>query len=370
MRKVVLKSILFLAFLLVVHSCRQQTSIIKSMQNNGVVTLDTEMEKRLFPEGKNMLIGSDGAISIKIDDERSFWLFGDSFFGETADNKWDRETTLFIMGNIWMLLDKDAVKLISGDDASNPGSLLKPEKIDNNHTVLWPMHGFVQNEIVHVFLSTIVFTGTEPFDFYWHSTIYYRLNLHDMSVIDSEMLLTKDQTNAHFGFGIHKHDGYYYSYGSIPKDDLTSALGVSRAQLINDKLVNWEFYNGNSWVKNAMESAALKGVDIPISEQFSVFKHNGKFVLLTQDRFNPEIYTFISDNPTGPWTNKKHHYTIPEARNPLLFTYNAMAHSQYVQDDKLLVSYCVNAWNPEDLYDDATIYKPRFISIPFNRIFK
>lgn len=362
--------LLILSGLLFVLSCQQsnrQGYVSDFPIDEEEVVIDTQMVEILFPPGKDILTGGDGAISIQIDNTTSFWLWGDSFLGEVIDNK-RADSSPFIMGNVWQLLDGESVKTITGGTSINPESLLKTENVDGYPAVLWPMHGFVENNIVHVFMSTIVQTGTGTWDFYWHSTIYYRLNLSDLSVIDKQELLTGKQTDAHFGFGVTEHDGLYYIYGSNPQKDLTAALHVARARLRNDKLQDWEYFDGNNWVHDPKESKSLQGIDIPVSEQFSVFRHNDKFMLLTQDRFKPEVYTFTADAPEGPWSNKKLIYTIPEGEDSTLFTYNAMAHPQYGPDGKLLVSYCVNAKNIPDLYKDVSIYKPRFFWIPMDTI--
>lgn len=361
-----------LSVLLFVFSCQQSDKQEKTPDpslDDEEIMIDTQMVNILFSPGKNNLTGGDGAISIPIDNTKSLWLWGDSFLGEVIGNQ-RAKSSPFIMGNVWQLLDGESVKTITGGTSTNPESVLTTEKVDGHPAILWPMHGFVKNNIMHVFMSTIVSTGTGTWDFYWHSTLYHRLNLSDLSVIDKHEILTVEQADVHFGFGVTEHDGFYYVYGSNPKADFTAGLHVARARLINDKLQDWEYFNGDSWVSDAKESQSLKGIDIPVSEQFSVFKQDAKFILLTQDRFKPEIYSFIADAPEGPWTNKKQIYTIPEGEDPALFTYNAMAHPQYGPEENLLVGYCVNAKNTPDLYTDVSIYKPRFFWVSMNTLLK
>jgi len=365
MHRFFLSQLFILSGLLLLLSCQKsdkKDSEPGLPQDKGKVLLDTRMVQLLFPPGKDILTGGDGAISIPIDSTKSFWLWGDSFLGEVVDNKREGSTP-FIAGNVWQLLNGESVRTIMGGTSANPGPFLKTENVDDSPALLWPMHGFVENSIVHVFMSTIVKTGPGSWDFYWDSTIYYRLNLSDLSVIDKQQLFTGTEANAHFGFGATYHDGFYYIYGSSQQEDFSAPLHVARARLRDDKLGEWEFFNGNEWASHPSESKPLHGIDIPVSEQFSLFIHNNKFILLTQDRFQPEIYTFTADTPVGPWSYKKHIYTIPEGNDTTLFTYNAMAHPQYGENDQLLVSYCVNAKNIGDLYRDASIYRPRFFWI-------
>lgn len=348
-------------------SGKQDSAITDNVGDKDSIAIDTQMVKLLFPSGKDILTGGDGAISIPINEQKSLWLWGDSFLGEVMNNQ--RSTTSpFTMGNVWQILDGKSVKTIVGGTLKQPKALLETEKVDGHSTVLWPMHGFVKNNIIHVFMSTIVQTGKGTFDFYWYSTIYYRLRLSDLSVIDKRELLTNKQTNVHLGFGVLEYDGYYYIYGSDARKDFSATLNVARARLANDKLQNWQYFNGKDWSAHPEEIKPLQGIDLPVSEQFSVFRHKDEFVLLTQDRFKPEIYTFVANSPAGPWFGKKHIYTIPERSDSTVFTYNAMAHPQYGSGKKWLISYCVNAKNIPDLYKNASIYKPRFFWVPVSNV--
>ena len=64
----------------------------------------------------------------------------------------------------------------------------------------------------------------------------------------------------------------------------------------------WEFYNGSEWVSEPSTYRIHDGV----SDQFSVFKKNDKYYLLThQIIFGKEIQLFESDFPMGPWHSKK-----------------------------------------------------------------
>lgn len=364
-----MKKLLFISLCLsvVFMGCKNNSPKKTTEVTPSEITLDTEMVKLLFPSVKGELSGGDGAISIQIDENKSFWLWGDSFIGEVKNNTRNPFTSPLVIGNVWSLLDGDKVKTLYRGTADKPSSIIETESINGNPTFLWPMHGFVKDNIVHIFMSIIVKTGEETMDFYWDCSVYYRLNYPDLTVIDHELIHSTKNTNTHYGFAVYEHNEYYYMHGTQP-EGFSAPVHVARTQLIDNRLQNWEYFNGTEWVTDAAQTKAMEGVDIPVSEQFSVFKHGDKFVLLTQDRFKPEIYSFIADKPEGPWYNKKLLYTEPEAKKDNVFLYNAMAHPQYGAGDKLLVSYCVNAKHIPDLFTDASIYLPRFIWVPYEMI--
>ncbi|MGD9329304.1 MAG: hypothetical protein PVH48_10085, partial [Cyclobacteriaceae bacterium] len=131
---------------------------------------------------------------------------------------------------------------------------------------------------------------------------------------------------------------------------------------------DWEYLSNGSWIANGTESTSLEG--IYCSEQFSVFKNQGKFVILTQGAMlGAEIYTYTSSEIMKGWSKPREIYKTPEpAMDSTIITYNALAHPQFIENDKLLVSYCVNSTDFPSIYHDVDRYRPRFIRIPLSLV--
>jgi len=111
--------------------------------------------------------------------------------------------------------------------------------------------------------------------------------------------------------------------------------------------------------------------DFKSSEQFSIIKLKDKYVLLTQsgDFLESSLYSVTSDLPYTGWKNKKELYKLKPLKVAKdLFAYNPVAHPEFTEQDELLVSYCVNSFNLEDLFQDASKYRPVFIRIPIDKI--
>ena len=51
-----------------------------------------------------------------------------------------------------------------------------------------------------------------------------------------------------------------------------------------------------------------------------------------------------------------------------LFPYNPLAHVQYIENNELLVSYCVNSRNVRDVFDNVDNYRARFLRVPMEII--
>lgn len=327
-----------------------------------VATLDTTFVKRLFGTQKGELSGGDGAISIPLSEGTSLFLWGDSFIGEVKDNKRDTLSSL-VFGNVFQTVGERGVKTYYGGDAEHPSSWLVADSIDGHRTALWPEHGFVKDGILHLFLANIVMYGSGTWDFYWHSLMYYRLSVVDFSVIDKRLITSEEVGGIHFGFAFMQEGDDIYTYGTKTVDAKT-CLYLAKNQLVDGKLGSFSYYANGRWSTKPAEATALLGVKQNVSEQFSVIKHKGKYILLTQERGGNNIYSYIADALPGEWYNEKLVYTTPEpTKENGLFSYNAMAHHQYIQNDSLLFCYNVNTADMPSHYKDASIYLPRFLKV-------
>ena len=333
--------------------------------NPDRVTADTGMIGLLCPPGKNIFTGSDGAISIPVGKDTSVWIFGDSFMGEVVDNRRDSLASPLIYGNIFVELAGGKARTICGGTPENPSAVVPCDSINGKQAVYWPHHGFVRNGILHTYMIKIVFDP--ELWFYTDGLSYIRLRLPEYEIIDQTEVSSFNANKIWYGWGFFEQDGYYYTYGGSQDRDLF----IARGRLADDRLCCWEYFDGNTWSPDPAKARKLDGLDVKISTQFSVFPYNDKYILLTQDgdSLSDDIYSFVADSPTGPWYNKKLLYSAPEPKeNDALYSYNAMAHPQYSRDGKLLVSYCINSKKPELLWQDASIYRPRFLWVPYSLI--
>jgi hypothetical protein len=92
-------------------------------------------------------------------------------------------------------------------------------------------------------------------------------------------------------------------------------------------------------------------------------------MVMQEGGFGKGIYSFTSATPSGPWNNKTLLYETPiESDCKDCFTYNAVAHPQFMEDEYLLISYNTNTMKLENHYADAMIYRPRFIRVPMEMV--
>jgi hypothetical protein len=374
MTKQILKIHLFLlsAFMLSCADTKKETKTL-SEDNKAVreVSVDEGFENLVIVDSLGVT-GADGVISFPLDSDTSVFMMGDSFLSPVRNKK--RNPNSRMINNTFILVNKDKnthTALYEGT-MNDSDALLKPT-YGNPKEYYWPGHGFNKNGVLHVFMSRFLHVDYD-WGFAFSGTDYIRMDADTFEVLSQEDFPYSNLNNVHYGHSIINETDFVYLYGSWSKKD-TTGLHVARATLNEkgDKLGAYEFFDGKAWVSGPLSSASLKGIGQSVPEQFTVFKHENHYVLVMQARElgGGNILSYISDIPTGPWRNEKLLYHTTEQNNSKdqVFTYNAMAHPQYITDNKLLVSYCVNSFDVPKIHEVNTdYYRPKFIWIPLELI--
>lgn len=304
----------------------------------------------LFTRYGNGWTGSDATYSIPLPDGRILWMFGDTFLGTVRADR-SREGAPFIR-NSFMIQDRDEFITLFHGTLANPSAYIKPQ---NPNQWYWPLDGTVYNGGVQMMLGRFGTTGTGGmWDFQYVGIDRAVFSLPDMQLISLEEVLPTGDIS--FGAAVMEDNDYIYIYGisfvSIKR------LHVARAPL-GDLSAKWEFYNGQTWVENPSSYAMLAGV----SDQLSVFKEDDKYYLMTQQTFfGKKLLLYEADSPVGPWRNKKTLYCTPEAEGDI-FTYNAFVHPELSENGELRISYNINSFNFQDIFDNADNYRPKFIRV-------
>lgn len=351
-------------------SCTE--SAPKEQQQVYVDTFFTQ----LYMPNSGGVTGADGTISILLDDGSSLFMTGDCFLGTVAGGKRDPGTPMINNTLIHISKDYKYLSSIYGGTPEDPKSLCTPLEVATSPYKFWywPGHGFQKGNTLHLFMTKFYQGGEGQWGFRFGGTDYIRMNMTDYSV-ESVREIYPEACGIHWGHCVLQQDDYYYVYGTRSGAGYDPAqLCVSRAKFDEAKgeLGVYEYFDGANWVADGAATAACVGIDVPVSEQFSVFKHNETYVLLTQRRAQQagDIYTYIADSPAGPWRNKQQHYiTVEQDNNKNLFTYNAMAHPQYINEaNELLICYNVNSYDVAEVFRDVQTYRPVFLRVPMSHI--
>ena len=316
--------------------------------------------------------GADGSISFPLDQDHSIFMMGDSFLSPIHNKK--RDPKSIMINNSFILINpkKGIHTALYGKTPSGPESLLKPI-YGNPKEYYWPGHGFQKNGVMHLFMSRFL-SGDYDWGFKFSGTDYIRMDQNTFAVLTQQDFPYSNINNVHYGHSILNERNETYIYGAWSRNDSTT-MHVAKAtlNLKKNQLERFVFFDGNNWTSDPLKSKPLIGINKPVPEQFSVFKQGDLYVLILQARElgNGNIYSYISESPTGPWKNEKLLYQTTEQNNvkDQIFTYNAMAHPHYIADNKLLISYCVNSFDVKKIHEVNTdYYRPQFIWVPLEMI--
>ncbi|MBL4561344.1 MAG: DUF5005 domain-containing protein [Labilibaculum sp.] len=321
----------------------------------------------LFHKDSNGVTGADGTISVPFPDGSSLFMMGDSFLGKVVNMQRDPKTKM--INNTFIIVDKERLnaKALYGGKYNNPETFVIPENDDDCY--YWPGHGFVHDGVFHFFMSKFKHSN-DMWGFEFVGTDYLRYTVDGIEKIAIESFPFTVENKVHWGHCVLKDGNYIYIYGSRVEEDGIARAHVCRTILNLENKLDFEkieFFDQNRWSNEARASTPMEGTSSNISEQFSVFKYQDKYILLSQERGIGEgaIYTYLSDSPIGPWKSKKMIYKTKEASvDPDIFTYNAMAHPQYIENDELLICYNINSLKVPRVYTNVDCYRPVFLRVP------
>ena len=316
--------------------------------------------------------GMDGTYSVKLPDGRTVWIFGDSFLGTVKpDNTREKRSPVFIR-NSFAIQNGDSLRTlyqeIDGWESSLviPPDATKGEIFSEDSLWYWPGDGFVENGKLKVFMSAFYQAHKGNWGFRWVRTDLAIFSLPEVKLEKIVKIPFAEGSKIHFGHAVADEDSRHtYIYG-LGEDKYPYVARAPKGSVTEP----WEFYTGRGWSNDVTEITPMTKLNG--SEQFSVFFLNGQYIYLTQvgSFEDNSIISFSSDKPYGVWQNRQLLYKAPVPGNDKdLFAYNAVAHPQFINEKGLLVSYNVNSFNLEDLFQDATIYRPRFIRVPLGKIF-
>ncbi|AUP80637.1 DUF4185 domain-containing protein [Flavivirga eckloniae] len=318
--------------------------------------------------------GADGAISFLLTNGTSVFMMGDSFLKPVVDGKRDPKSKM--INNTFIVVDKKnnrSTSIFKGT-LNDPETMLLPKNNKGTKEYYWPGHGFEFNGELHIFMSRFKHISNDTWGFKYTGVDYLKLDKETFSIISQEDFPYALKNGVHYGHSIINEQDYTYIYGSKQVDD-GATLHVARGVVdeATNTLTGYEFFNGKDWVKTPEESEQLKGIDKQVPEQFTVFKYSNKYILIMQERdlTSGNIYSYVSDLPTGPWKNKTFLYHTTEqetSKKDKLFTYNAMAHPQFIENDRLLVSYCTNSFLVPTIHENVDYYRPKFLWVPMKKI--
>lgn len=292
--------------------------------------------------------GGDQGYSIRLPDGRDLWLFGDSFIDTVFADRTRPPGPL--VRNAYVMQQGNQLTTLNQTAGGAVQPIIAPQ---NPNEWYWPGDGFISGNSLYIFQQRLKNQGSGVFGFAQTGVDVSRFSLPNI-VLQNVAPFPYDNEVA-WGLAVLEDGDYVYIYGT-KSQQYNKYVHVARTP-ITSPFSTLEFWDGTTWTTDASSSISIRN---DVSQSYSVFKHNGKYYLLSQEGFlGPKVNIYQGNSPIGPFTNKKLLATTPVPTGT--WTYNALAHPQFItpQGD-LLVCYSINEMNFFDLFQNADHYRPIF----------
>lgn len=314
----------------------------------------------------NGWIGADADYSIPLDSRTALWLFGDSIVGELRDGK---------RRNAKMINNSIALQTIGGppqffyrtNSRGEPAAVFTPP--DSTNSFFWPWDGVRTRRGLFVFLMEVRHTGENSV---WGFKVFsarlafvpnpddppasWKITFKQEPLAD----FSKKPATA-YGWSVMKDRDFIYVYGSSARAGGATVARVPEESL--DDFQQWRFYGAGQWREDADAATAIFS-DAPTEGTVRSVPALGGFVAVYSQGLSGDIVLRTSDSPAGPWSARRVIYHCPEAKpSQPLYCYAAKAHAELGARGELILTYAVNSNNFWDLFNDPSLYWPRFLRL-------
>jgi hypothetical protein len=296
--------------------------------------------------------GGDVTFSTPLPGGRFAWIFGDTFIGHVTPAG---RRTGGLVNNSIVVQDGPCLTTYATGTPAAPDALLHAADPSEWY---WPADATVEDDHLHVLLWLMRRTGPGAWEFEVVATHLATLALPDLT--DRVIQRLPAAPEVAWGSAIAEDGDHTYVYGIHVHASGQRYLHVARTA--SDLESPWEYRTEDGWSSDPQASAdQLPG----ISHQISVLRDATGYLLVTQELgFGADIRLYRAPTPAGPWEPPGELLARALAPLPGTFTYNAVAHPEFTDGGRLLLSYNVNSFDPAVGLVDASVYHPRFVAAP------
>ncbi|MCA1840290.1 MAG: DUF4185 domain-containing protein [Actinomycetota bacterium] len=323
-------------------------------------------------------LGSDDAYSVPLGDDRTLWLFGDTFVGD--GQQMDRRKSHFIRNSIGIQTGPDPsnanVDFFWRNDPS-PDSFFTTKQGE----WLWPLHGARIADTLLLFFMQVrgphggVEEGSDPIDDWRDEGALSFFDVYDWEAFVianpddppskwdiQQAKRPKNPRGLVAGATLLPAEDHLLGYAWKGEDLFLSRWVASEAA--SGDLRKTEWWTPGGWTLDSNDASPIAD---EAKTEFTVHRDPAKGKLcMVQMRalIGAHITVRWADEPHGPWSELEKIYEPAEAEMPGVMTYAAKAHPQLTGAD-LVLTYASNGSDADSTLDNLDIYFPRFVKVSF-----
>ncbi len=324
----------------------------------------------LWPEADELFhadprwIGGDGAMTIDLGDERTLWVFGDSFIANTQERVRASSTMV-----------RNSVAIQTGRDPSSAfmsffwkGTVDEPRSFfaEEGETWFWPRDGVRLGDNVLLFQGRLRQTGEGMWGFSEEGAAAFLASHADDApsnwVLTPVTMPAKDHGISLGDAVLESDDGWLYVYGR--RDEL-HAMFLARfdhARAAEGDLSSPEWWCGTAgFSANGTPEALLLAGAPEFSVQYDA--RTGGYVELHSEGFgSTSLAIRTAPRPEGPWSSARAIVQPPESDEEDAFVYAGKAHA-HLEGADLVATYVPSSFSERPFEDEARLYYPHFMRI-------
>lgn len=316
-------------------------------------------------------LGSDGASSVNLGDNRTLWLFGDTWIDSSG--KGIRKGASMVSNSIAIQVGADpttaSISFYWGRDNKGGPDAFFP---DRNGESLWLGNGVrVGDRLILFFSRTIRNTGSGlGFESVgWTAIMVTNPDSEPSSWQMHELETPANPLGILVGYAaVQKLDGYIIALGS--QNPVKSHPIFAARWTIEDvrrgDLLHPEWWAGDriGWIpdsSNVQRYPLFNGGQSDLTIHYD--DSSQRFISVQTNGFGPsDLMMRAAPSLTGPWSDLRFVYRPSEYYRPNIMIYSGKAHPELKGAD-LILTYVTNTFKFEEQFIDSLIYYPRFVRL-------
>lgn len=322
-------------------------------------------------------IGADGDYSVPLDENRTLWLFSDTFVGEVKDGK--RVGARMINNSAAILntaCNKPAEFFYRTIQDGQPASFIAP---DEGRGYFWLFDGVMTSNGLYMFLPRVEHSDASPaFPFRLFGMRLGHVakpvgSPTDWKITQRDVPFTRfDKDHSiFFGSAVMKVGSDVYVYGLDSRrtgEGAERKSGMILSRVSEDELSNfgaWRFYSDGRWTQD-WENCDHLFEGCPTEYSVSYVPGIKQYAAVyTEGGIFGNIMVRFAPRPEGPWGEPIRAFECPDKHwHEKTYSYAAKAHPELATSpNELIVTYATNSTRFPDLFEDARLYWPRFVRL-------